>query len=114
MLFMVCSIFYSLSYFAAYKKADDFILDQLDEMIMGEEMEDAFVDDNYNNERGCGFTGRNLPTGNCAANFPRRLSSRTRKSPLPNNFSTAKTTHHANGKKSFYKFYRGVGRHGDR
>jgi len=36
---MVCSIFYSLSYFAAYKKADDFILDQLDEMIMGEEME---------------------------------------------------------------------------
>jgi hypothetical protein len=57
MLLMVCSVFYSLGYRVAYKKSDDFIMDQLDEMMYGEEMEDAFVDDNYNNAKGVRFYG---------------------------------------------------------
>lgn len=40
-----CSICYSLSYAGAYYMGDQFIMDKIDEMIFGEEMVDAFVND---------------------------------------------------------------------
>ncbi|MES1161134.1 MAG: hypothetical protein ABUM51_10280 [Bacteroidota bacterium] len=54
-LFMVSSIFYGLSYAGAYKKGDDFVMDKIDEMILNEEYEDAFVNGNYNNARGARY-----------------------------------------------------------
>ncbi len=43
MLLMICSIIYSLSYVAAYKGGDDFIMDKLDQVIFNEELEKVFV-----------------------------------------------------------------------
>lgn len=42
-LLIVVSVFYSVSYLAAYHKGDDFVMDRIDEAIMNEEMENAFV-----------------------------------------------------------------------
>ncbi len=42
-LWIVCSIFYSQSYAALYKKGDDFVMDTIDEMILNEELQAAFV-----------------------------------------------------------------------
>lgn len=39
------SIFYFFSYWAAYRRGDNMVMDRLDEMILNEEMEDAFVND---------------------------------------------------------------------
>lgn len=54
-LLMVSSVFYGLSYAGAYKKGDDFVMDKIDEMILNEEYEDAFVNGNYNNARGARY-----------------------------------------------------------
>lgn len=43
MLLIVVSIIYGWSYWAAYKRGDDFTLNLIDEMIMNEEMENAYV-----------------------------------------------------------------------
>ncbi|MBS1585515.1 MAG: hypothetical protein JSS82_08195 [Bacteroidetes bacterium] len=43
MLLTVCSIFYSLSYWAAYTIGDNLILDKIDEIIFAEELENIFV-----------------------------------------------------------------------
>lgn len=42
-LFIICSIFYSISYAAAYKAGDDFVLDKIDEIIQNEKLHDAFT-----------------------------------------------------------------------
>lgn len=52
MLLMIVAVLYGLSYAAAYKQGDDFIMDKIDEMILNEEYEDAFINGNYNNPRG--------------------------------------------------------------
>lgn len=44
-MLIICSIFYSLSYAAAYKQGDDFIMDIIDQIILNEEMESAFIND---------------------------------------------------------------------
>ncbi len=44
-LLIVCSIIYSISYLAAYKQGDDFLLDLIDEKLMNDEFRSAFVDD---------------------------------------------------------------------
>ncbi|GGH07515.1 hypothetical protein [Mucilaginibacter phyllosphaerae] len=44
-LIVVCSIFYSLSYVAAYNIGDHYIMDLIDNMICAEELADVFVDD---------------------------------------------------------------------
>ena len=54
-LLMVSSVFYGLSYAGAYKKGDDFVMAKIDEMILNEEYEDAFVNGNYNNARGARY-----------------------------------------------------------
>ena len=43
-LLILCSIIYSLSYMAAYKIGDDFVMDKIDEMLCNEEMVNSFVD----------------------------------------------------------------------
>jgi hypothetical protein len=58
-LLLICSIFYSLSYFGAYYQGDHFVMDKIDEMICNEEMFGAFVEDKDASEtRGVRFTGR--------------------------------------------------------
>lgn len=42
-LLIVCSIFYSMNYIAAYRVGDDFIMDKIDEIICNEELEDSFI-----------------------------------------------------------------------
>lgn len=42
-LLMLCGVIYALSYSAAYHKGDHFVMDTIDERIMNEEMENAFV-----------------------------------------------------------------------
>lgn len=55
-LLMDCSILYALSYAAAYKQGDDFVMDKIDETIMNEELENAFVNDaTSDNTRGVRF-----------------------------------------------------------
>ena len=54
-LIIVSSFFYYLSYAGAYKNGDDFVMDRIDEMIMNEEMSDAFVHDNAQNAKGVRF-----------------------------------------------------------
>lgn len=54
-LLMVSSIFYGLSYAGAYKKGTDFILDKIDEIILNEDLEDAFINDNVNPSRGARY-----------------------------------------------------------
>lgn len=44
-IFWLVSIIYAISYAAQYKKGDHFVMDKIDEMIMNEEMETAFVED---------------------------------------------------------------------
>lgn len=44
-LLMACGIIYSLGYVAAYAVGDNFIMDQIDQIILGEEMEKVFMDD---------------------------------------------------------------------
>ena len=44
-LLVVCSIIYSISYLAAYKQGDDFLLDLIDEKLMNDEFRSAFVND---------------------------------------------------------------------
>lgn len=44
-LLMVSSVLYSLSYIAAYKKGDDFVLDQIDNALISKNFEEAFVND---------------------------------------------------------------------
>lgn len=43
MLLIVSSIFYSLSYFGAYQKGDNFIKDMIDQEIINMELDNAFV-----------------------------------------------------------------------
>jgi len=57
-LLMICSVIYSLSYKAAYHQGDNFIMDQIDEMICGEELSAVFVDNKKPEEaRGFSFYG---------------------------------------------------------
>lgn len=44
-LLIVAALCYGFSYAAAYAQGDDFVLDKIDEMIMNEEMMNAFVED---------------------------------------------------------------------
>lgn len=44
-LLVASSIFYSLSYVALYNQGDNYVMDMLDQMIMNEMLEDAFVND---------------------------------------------------------------------
>jgi hypothetical protein len=58
-LLVVCSIFYSLSYVAAYVMGDHFVMDKIDEMICNEEMVSSFVEGrNPSETRGVPFYGR--------------------------------------------------------
>ncbi len=58
-LLVTCSIMYALSYAYAYKRGSDFVLDRIDEKIMNEEMENAFVNDEHgDNYRGVRFYTR--------------------------------------------------------
>lgn len=59
LLCMVCGLIYSLSYMAAYKMGDEFVMDQIDKMICNEEMYDSFVLSKMPEEtRGFNFFGR--------------------------------------------------------
>ncbi|MGN8037825.1 hypothetical protein ACTJJ0_22225 [Chitinophaga sp. 22321] len=42
-LLMLCGVIYALSYSAAYSAGDNFVMDQIDELIMNQEMENAFI-----------------------------------------------------------------------
>lgn len=58
-LFMFSSLIYGLSYAAAYKMGDDFVMDKIDEGILNEELENAFVYDMDSEQtRGFRFYGR--------------------------------------------------------
>lgn len=58
-LLVICSIFYSLSYVAAYTIGDHFIMDKIDEMICNEEMVNSFVEGRDSSEtRGFSTYGR--------------------------------------------------------
>jgi hypothetical protein len=58
-LLLISSIFYSLSYVAAYMIGDNFIMDRIDEMICNEELVNSFVEDKDSSEtRGFSTYGR--------------------------------------------------------
>ncbi|WP_149242242.1 hypothetical protein [Dyadobacter sp. 32] len=58
-LIVLCSIFYSLGYFAAYYRGDNFVMDQIDEMIFNEELTSAFIEGrNPSETRGVKYYGR--------------------------------------------------------
>ena len=58
-IIFISSIFYSLSYMAAYRQGDHFIMDKIDEMICNEEMVHSFVEGRDASEtRGVNFYGR--------------------------------------------------------
>lgn len=58
-LLLVCSVFYSLSYWAAFIRADNYVLDMIDETIISEEMEPVFLSDDETAEsRGFRFIGK--------------------------------------------------------
>lgn len=58
-LCMTCGVIYSLSYMAAYKQGDEFVMDQIDEMICNERMYDSFVLSKMPEEtQGFNFFGR--------------------------------------------------------
>lgn len=59
-LLMICSVIYSLSYFAAYHIGDNYIMDKIDEIICNEELKDSLVE------------GRE-PTDNRGFNFEPRM-----------------------------------------
>lgn len=73
-LLIVSAVFYSISYMSAYHNGDNFIMDKIDEMIMNEELENGFVnEDEGANSRGVRFYA-NRPTSkemreNLAASF---------------------------------------------
>jgi len=59
MIVMVCSVLYSLSYWAAYQVGDDFVFDKVDERIWNENLERAFVDGlDVSQTNGARFYGR--------------------------------------------------------
>jgi hypothetical protein len=69
--FMICSVIYCISYMAAYYNGAHFVMDKIDEMIMNEELENAFVDDlDPSQTRGVRFYGEK-PTD---ADLRRKLS----------------------------------------
>lgn len=45
MLLIAAALCYSLSYYGAYNSGDHFVMDKIDEMILNEEMEAAFIGD---------------------------------------------------------------------
>ncbi|MBO0950587.1 hypothetical protein [Fibrella forsythiae] len=56
---LICSIFYSFSYIAAYTEGDNFLMDKIDERICNEELVNAFINDTSPEEsRGFNFYGR--------------------------------------------------------
>lgn len=56
---MLMSLFYSLSYMAAYEIGDNFVMDKVDERICNEELERAFVEGlDSSQTRGVRFYGR--------------------------------------------------------
>lgn len=58
-LLIACSIFYALSYQLAYLQGDHFVMDRIDEMIVNEELEKAFMEDQTEDDtRGFRFVGR--------------------------------------------------------
>ncbi|QMW01692.1 hypothetical protein [Spirosoma foliorum] len=58
-LLTVCSVFYALSYRAAYYQGDQFIMDKIDEMICNEELTKSLVEGRDSSEtRGFNFYGR--------------------------------------------------------
>lgn len=58
-LLVICSIFYSLSYVAAYMIGDHFIMDKIDELILSEELVESFVEGRDSSEtRGVSIYGR--------------------------------------------------------
>lgn len=58
-LLIISSIGYSLSWYGAYRKGDEFVMDTIDEMICNEEMVESFVNDAKSEDtRGFHFTGR--------------------------------------------------------
>lgn len=55
----ICSIVYSISYFAAYAAGDNFVLDTIDEMILNDEQNKAFVqNENTDKTKGVRFYSR--------------------------------------------------------
>ncbi|KAA2241531.1 hypothetical protein F0L74_16685 [Chitinophaga agrisoli] len=59
MLLIICSILYSFSYLAAYAIGDDFVLDVIDDGMMVDETEEAFVyDEDSDKTRGVEFHAR--------------------------------------------------------
>lgn len=58
-ILLVCSLFYSMSYLAAYRRGDHFVMDKIDEMICNEELVNAFVEGRDASEtRGVNYYGR--------------------------------------------------------
>lgn len=58
LLFIICSVLYSISYAAAYKEGDDFVLDKIDEIIQNEKLHNAFVgEDTLSNNGGFRWYG---------------------------------------------------------
>ncbi len=58
-LLTICSILYSLSYVAAYKKGDDFVMDRIDKLICTDELAATFIEERDSREtRGFRFYGR--------------------------------------------------------
>lgn len=58
-VFLFCSLFYSMSYIAAYRRGDHFVMDKIDEMICNEELVNSFVEGRDTREtRGVNYYGR--------------------------------------------------------
>ncbi|CAG5011155.1 hypothetical protein DYBT9275_04894 [Dyadobacter sp. CECT 9275] len=56
---IVCSIFYSIGYMAAYHQGDNFVMDKIDEMICSEELVSSFVEGKDSSKtRGVHYYGR--------------------------------------------------------
>lgn len=56
---VIASMFYSLSYVAAYHQGDNFVMDHIDKLIVSEEMAKAFIEGRGSEEtRGFSFIGR--------------------------------------------------------
>jgi len=63
LVLVISAIIYSLSYMAAYRIGDEYILDKIDAMIRSEEIQGIFLDDRTPNQaRGVEFRGRK-PSG---------------------------------------------------
>ncbi|ADB38022.1 hypothetical protein [Spirosoma linguale] len=58
-ILFISSIFYSLSYVAAYHEGDNFVMDHIDKLIANEELAKAFIEGRGSDEtRGFAFIGR--------------------------------------------------------